>query len=380
MLFCPFSGFPQDSASTDKNPRMQLRGYIKNMQSVSFVDKMSSLVTGNFIHNRINFRWDISDKLYLRAEVRNRLYYGEQVKMTYRFGKYIDTDNGMVDLSRNLIDDTSLVLNTMLDRLLLNWSDSRWDVTAGRQRINWGINLVWNPNDIFNAFNYFDFDYEERPGTDAIRIQYNTGKVSSLELAYKFSGKEKEQVGAMMYRTNFGQYDWQSFAGVYFEDMVIGSGWAGNIKNTGFKGEISYFHPYKNIADTTGVLSSSVSFDRSFEKNYFAMVSYLYNSEGKGLVYGMSELTGAALSAKKLMPFEHSFFAQASKSFNPLVSGSMAFIFSLQNSTLITLPSLAVSVSDNWDIALIGQSFFYDLNGVYRTLGNGIYFRLRWSF
>ena len=377
ILFFSFSGFGQDSII---NSRLQIHGYLKNMPSVFFVDNTSSMVTGNFVHNRINLKWDISEGLFFRAEARNRLYYGEQVKQTYQFGKYIDTDAGLIDMSHNIVDDTSIVINTTLDRVLLSWSNENWDITAGRQRINWGINLVWNPNDIFNAFNYFDFDYEERPGSDAIRIQYTTNKLSSLELAYKFSEKEKEQVGAVMYRTNFKEYDWQSFAGIYFEDIVIGSGWAGNIKNAGFKGEVSYFHPYKEITDTSGVLSASISFDRSFKNDYFAMISYLYNSEGKRLLYGINDLTGVTLSAKRLMPFQHSFFAQVSKSFTPLVNGNIAFIFSSQDKTLILLPSLAVSLSNNWDLALVGQSFFYDIDGVYRTFGNGVYFRLRWSY
>ena len=380
VLFAPFYCSAQDSVSSTNDSKFQLHGYLKDMQSVSFIDDAKSMVSGNFIHNRINLKWNISPNLYLRAEARNRLYYGEQVKTTPLFGKYIDSDNGQFDLSYNVVDESSLVLNTMLDRALLNWSSNKWDVTVGRQRINWGVNLVWNPNDIFNAFNYFDFDYEERPGTDAIRIQYNTGSVSSLEIAYKISDKTKEQVGALMYKTNFRKYDIQNFAGIYSEDIVVGTGWAGNIKNSGFKGEVSYFHPTENLSDTSGILTGSVSLDRSFKNDYFATVSYLYNSEGKGLQYGINELTTAALSAKRLMPFKNSFFGQVSKTFNPLLNGSIACLFSADNNTLILLPSLALSISEDWDIALIGQSFFSDVNGVYRGLGNGIYLRLRWSY
>lgn len=380
VLFSPVFCFAQDSVSSTKNSRIQLHGYIKDMQSVSFINNAESLLSGNFIHNRINLKWNISDNLYLRAEARNRLFYGEQVKTTYQFGKLIDIDNGRFDLSYNLVDESTVVLNTILDRALLNWSTTKCDVTIGRQRINWGVNLVWNPNDIFNAFNYFDFDYEERPGTDAIRVQYSTGSVSSLELAYKVSDNEKEQVGALMYKTNFRKYDLQNFAGIYFEDIVVGTGWAGSVKNTGFKGEGSYFHPYRNISDSSGVLSASVSLDRSFKNDYFASVSYLFNSQGKGLQSGINELTNVSLSSKKLMPFKHSFFAQVSKSFNPLLNGSIAGIFSPERNTLILLPSIALSISDDWDIALIAQSFFADVDGVYRSIGNGIYLRLRWSY
>jgi hypothetical protein len=302
------------------------------------------------------------------------------VKSTYQFGKYIDADNGFVDLSYNVAEEDALVLNTSIDRLLMNWSNPKWDITLGRQRINWGINLIWNPNDIFNAFNYFEFDYEERPGTDALRVQFNAGSRSSLELAYKFSDQSQVKAMALMYKTNFKKYDWQNFAGIYNEDVVFGTGWAGNIQNTGFKGEISYFHPYKNIGDTKGVWSASVSFDRSFKNDYFVMGSYLYNSEGKGLANGLIELTGNELSAKKLMPFEHSFFGQVSKSFNPLWNGSMAVIYSPQGNTLIALPSFAVSLSDYWDASLIGQLFFSEVMHVYRSLGQSIHFRWCYSF
>jgi len=379
-LLFPFMLYAQDTLMNRKSPSVQFHGYIKDMHWVSFTDRKGSLTTGNLVHNRINFRWNLSPEIHLRIEARNRLFYGEQVKMTPGYGSLIDADKGVVDLSYNIVDDTSVVLNTMLDRLLLNWSHKKWEITAGRQRINWGINLVWNPNDIFNTFNYFDFDYEERPGSDAVRIQYYSGGFSSFEVAYKFARTAEEQVGAVMYKTNFRQYDLQGFTGVCFQDVVLGTGWAGNIRNIGFKGEVAYFHPYKQMMDTAGVLSASVSMDRSFRNNYFAMISYLYNSEGKGLFSGVQELTGAVLSAKRLMPFEHSFFGQLSKSFNPLINGSLALIFSPQNSTVILLPSVAISVGENWDLALIGQTFFYDQSNNYKSAGTAIYLRLRWSF
>lgn len=382
LLFwlAPSFSCAQDSVLLYNPCKINVHGYIKDLQSALFTDNTKSLITGNLIHNRINFKWDLFNNFYSRIEARNRLFYGEQVKTTYGFGDYIDADNGLVNLSRNLINDTSVVLNIIVDRALLNWSAGNSEITVGRQRINWGVNLVWNPNDIFNAFNYFDFDYEERPGSDAIRIQYTTPNYSTFEFACKFENKGKDKVAAILYKTNYRKFDLQNFAGIYFEDITIGTGWAGNIRNTGFKGEVSYFKPKKNMKTAGGVLSASVSFDRTFKNNYFAMFSYLYSSSGKGLQSGINELTNVVLSAKKLSPFEHSFFTQVSKNINPLVNAGFAVIYSPQNNTLIFLPSLAVSVSNNWDLSLISQSFFSEFYGNYKTLGNGIYLRLRYSF
>ena len=68
------------------------------------------------------------------------------------------------------------------DRLFIEWNKEKWNIRIGRQRINWGINLAFNPNDIFNAYNFLDFDYEERPGVDAARVQYYYGSFSGLDL------------------------------------------------------------------------------------------------------------------------------------------------------------------------------------------------------
>lgn len=380
LLFFTVSLSAQDSAAKAKLQRIQLHGYIKNMQTCLFTDKPGSLVSGNLVHNRLNFKFEISEFLSARVEMRNRIFFGEQVKLTPGFGKMVGADQGFFDLSHNIAEDTALVFNTLLDRLLVNWSYRNWDITLGRQRINWGINLVWNPNDIFNTFNYFDFDYQERPGTDALRMQYTNRKMSVFEFTGKISRKAAEQVAAMLYKWNYRKYDVQVFAGVYQRDIALGAGWAGNIRNTGFKGEMSYFHPYKNLRDTHGIAAISLSLDRSFKNDYFAMVSYLFNNKSQSPVNGILDLSGAILSARKLMPFRHSFFTQISKSFNPLLNGNLSLIFSPENHTLIVFPSFSFSVSENWDISLVSQSVFASVNSVYKTLGNGIFFRLQWSF
>ncbi len=370
----------QDTTSNPALKRMHIKGFIKDMQSAFFTDNVNSLITGNYIHNRINYRWDITDNIVLRVESRNRLYYGEQVKATWEFGKIIGQDGGYFDLTHNLVDEKNIVLNTSLDRVLLNWSYRNIDVTVGRQRINWGINLVWNPNDIFNTFNYLDFDYEERPGNDAVRVQYNTGTFSSFQVAYKPGKKANEHIAAVMYKSNFKEYDFQTFGGIYREDAVIGLGWAGNIKQIGFKGEATYFQPKERLTDTSGVFTTSLSLDRTFKGDYFVMLSYLYNSNGKNVFFGAADFTTITLSPKNLMPFEHTYFIQVSKTINPLLNVAVAGMYSPMKNTLVVFPTMNFSLSTDWDLALVAQSFFAETDKEYKTMGNAIYLRIRWSF
>ena len=103
-----------------------------------------------------------------------------------------------------------MLFNRTIDRASAEYNGGKWDITLGRQRINWGINTVWTPNDIFNTFNYFDFDYEEeRPGSDAARVQYAFTPSSTIELAVSPGKPANQNIGAVMYRFNKWNYDFQ---------------------------------------------------------------------------------------------------------------------------------------------------------------------------
>ncbi len=337
-------------------------------------------MTDHLLHHRLNMRWELSDRLSARMEWRNRWYLGDVVRNTPYFSAFIEQDNGWMDLSWNLVEGKSTVLNARIDRLLLNWSGAKWTVTVGRQRINWGINLVWNPNDLFNAYNYFDFDYEERPGTDGLRVQYVTGSVSSLEGAIALADQPGHQAGALMYKTHVGRYDLQFIAGSFRQDLVAGGGWAGSLGNTGWKGELMFFHPGDDAADSVDLFLASVSLDRTFKGDYFATLSYLYNSQGREDDFAIGLLSGVDLSVKNLMPFRHTFFGQLSKGFNPITAGSLAIMYSPARQTLILLPVFTWSLHEDWDLSFIGQSFFSRNQDVYGSLGQVFYLRLRWSY
>ena len=112
----------------------------------------------------------------------------------------------MVDMSWNIFDKQSFLFNTTIDRLWLDLHYNKFQVTIGRQRINWGQTFVWNPNDIFNAYSFFDFDYVERPGSDAVRLQYFPSSSSAAELAVKVDD-ENDITAAGLYRFNRWGYD-----------------------------------------------------------------------------------------------------------------------------------------------------------------------------
>ena len=313
-------------------------------------------------------------------EIRNRIFWGDQLKQVPDFGKTIDQNDGFVSLSRLWVNESTLVVHSVVDRLLFQYQTDKWDIKLGRQRISWGINTIWNPNDLFNAYNFLDFDYPERPGTDGIRIQRFLKNNSTLEVAYKPGKHSNETIAGLLYKFNKKKYDWQILSGIYRYDLVWGGGWAGNIKKAGFKGELSYFHPKKNFFDTSGVVSFSVMADQTFKNDWYVSFAALFNSNPSGLQGMKGSIYIPNLSPKELFPYRYTFHAGVMKSVTPITSFNFSIIYSPEKNTLILFPNYTWNAAKDLDLDITAQSFFASENNRYQTLGTAIFIRGKWNF
>jgi len=380
-LFLSFLSIIINAQTDDSKPSwIELKGYIKYIQNTTFVQKIDSNASTNLIHNRLNFKFNIASKFSARLEVRNRIFYGEQIEQTPNFGDLINQDNGFFDLSHLWVNEESFVAQSTIDRMLLQYSDEKWEVIIGRQRINWGINNVWNPNDLFNAFNLLEFDYEERPGSDAVRIQHNLKNNASFELAYKASKNSEKQIAALLYKWNRKKYDFQLLSGIYQTDFVVGGGWAGSIKEAGFKGEMSYFIPKQKSLESSENFCLSLMADQTFKNDWYLALTMLYNSNPTNAFMISEGIYNFNVSAKMLFPFEYNFHFTALKTISPISSFNFSFIYSPEKNTLILIPSFAWNVATNFDLDFMAQSFFADQADSYKNLVTNVFIRSRWSF
>jgi len=357
-----------------------MRGYVKNMQVANFAS-LDSVSTYNFIHNRLNFKFYLSSTITAAVEIRNRVFYGEMIQNTKDFGKYLDNDNGLIKLSKLIVDKNAFVAHSEIDRLWLDWSKNKWSVRLGRQRINWGKSIVWNPNDLFNTFNYANFDYEEQPGSDAVKFTYFPSGMSAIEVAIKPSRNSKESVAAAVWRFNQWNYDFQLLGGRYNKDFAFGGALSGNIKNAGLKAEATYFKPTDFADDTSNVLSATISMDYSFKNGFYINFSSLYNRHPiKPVNVDIQQAFSAELSPKNLMPGDLTFFVQCSKPISPILQIGIAAMYGISPDFLFTMPSITYSLSDNWDLSLIEQGVFISSGSGFDLQGNSFFLRLKWGF
>jgi len=375
------NSFSQEKEKKQFKDIFSIDGYIKYMPSANFL-ALNDIKFDHLIHNRINIKGYFSEALTLKIGIRNRVFFGNTVNTSQPFyGDLIGTDNGEVDLSFLLVNKDKIIMSSLIDRAYLDWSKGKWEISAGRQRINWGVNLLWNTNDLFNAYNFVDFDYQERPGSDALRVQYFTGDFSSIEGVYKLGKNMDKTILASLWKFNKLKYDFQFLAANYNTDIALGGGWAGNIKDAGFKGEATLFQPKTNFADTSGVFSASTSIDYSFKNGIYVNGSFLFNSNGVNSVSNSQQgILSGNLSAKNLMPTKYSYFAQASGSFNPKWGGSMAAIYGQGMNLFFLMPAVSHSVKQNWDIDLTSQIYFGETNNQFKNLGNAVFLRIKYSY
>lgn len=340
------------------------------------------------LHNRLNFFWYPVRNLTLSVQMRNRLIYDENYSLTPGIAQDFENDAGWMQLSRTIYHHGDLLLNSAIDRLYFQYTLGKLEVSIGRQRINWSQTFVWNPNDIFNASNYFDIDYPEKPGSDALRLQYYTGMASSAEAVLKMDHKNNITAAAL-YKLNFNGYDFQLLGGIMNEEeVVLGGGWSGNINTVGFRGEITSLFPYKSVSlyghDRNDLLLASVSFDYTFANSARIMSEFLYSSNKLwSFSSSLVSLFSETITIRNMAFSRFSSLLSFTYPVHPLVNASLSGMYFHRINGFYAAPNVDVSLTDNLDLSLYWQYFNLSLSEVTPAFMDDLsisYFYLRFKY
>ena len=299
-----------------------------------------------------------------------------------------------MDLDVFLWNNNSSIGYLEADRLYLDYYAGDLQATLGRQRIAWGTSWVWNPTDIFNPQSVLDFDHEELPGVDALRLQYYTGSVSKVELALAPARDKEKSSYAFLLSQNAFDYDFNIMGGLKRERWIIGTSWSGDILDAGFRGEITYSQNPKQMtqydsvyslygeeaisAKEDNVINFVLSGDYTFPNSFYIHTELLFNSNGKteniGLFYDEAYQLGM------LSPAKWSLYQEFSYDITPLMRGSVFAIMNPNDKSFVLVPSVSYSVITNLDLYLIGLFFNGDPLTEYGDFGHYFYARIKWSF
>lgn len=379
----PFSVLLLPLLLSAQHDSYQLGGYVKYLYG-STDNPAFGRVNDHIVHSRINGKYFFSEEITATAEFRNRVFFGGSVEKTPSFLSTIRSDHDIVHADVVWWDSRSSVAHTELDRFTVDATYERFQFTLGRQRVAWGTALVWNPTDLFNPYSVLDFDYEERPGSDAIRGQYFLSEVSKVEIAVKPGTMHSGSVAAVKILLNRWEYDFHFLGGTQGKNPFFGMAWAGDIGGAGFRGEIAAKHisdemkrfsPMLNGAWST---SAVLSADYTFTSNIYIHAEALFND--RGVTGNAAVFLPVSLSLGLLSPARWSLFQEVSFDVHPLVRVSGFMMYNPADGSSAVVPSAAWSALENFDVSLFGLIFSGDPMTEYGGYGQSLFLRGRYSF
>ncbi|MCW8348471.1 hypothetical protein MD535_21020 [Vibrio sp. ZSDZ65] len=365
-----------------------LGGYVKYM-ATGLVPDHSDNALDHLIHQRFNYEYRFTPSFRFNAGMRNRVLMGDSVSLPY-YSQVTEWDAGYFDLSRNIVDNDKVIVNSQFDRLYLDWQGEEWRSRVGRYRINWAMNTIWNPNDLYNAYSIYDFDYEEKSGTDAISISRKLGFASSLDVVYSPSKDSNLQRYSARYLFNLQGWDVQTLLGRSGVDNVIGAGFAGDIKGAGIRGELTWFDPwlkdyqpqtYQQPQAYKQTLVSSVEADYSFggQRNWLARASVLYISEPQQTFDAATYLT-LPLTARTLSFTRYTGYADVSFDLSPLSQFTASASYYQDGSYFVGL-SNRYSLAEDWQLLTVVQRFDGSAESLFgKTPSTLLFANIKWSF
>ena len=370
LLFCCSSLFAQQKVS--------LHGYVSGLYTPIYLSENDLFVNNGLIHNRLNFKYLPNDKWTFTAEIRNRAVFGNFTNLSPDYFSSLTADNGWMNLSWNAKQGDNYLFNSSVERLNIAYSNNHLNLVVGRQRINWSQTLMFNPNDIFNGYSFFDFDYPEKAGSDAVRVSYYLSAVSVVELAAKLNHNEQATIAAL-YRFNIKGWDLQAIGGLVNRyDAVVGAGFSGEAGGVNLRGEASFFHSTQKDALTKNTLVTSLGADYIFKNSLLLSGTVLYNQQPTGNSGNFMSLYNVPLTPKLLSITEWTAYIQASYPITPLFTGGLAVVSFINLPAFYFGPSVDYSLSNNLTFSAMLQ-FFTGGSKVTSNLALG-YLRLKYNF
>lgn len=306
------------------------------------------------------------------------------------------------------------------DRLNLRFRLPGFDVTLGRQAVNFSHTYFWNPLDVFLPFRPEAFDRDYKPGVDALRVDVRLGDFSGLTLAavagrrldlvYDPAGRrvrveparfaDDPRFGSALLGRGFTSlrgWDLSVQGGLVYGGAQVGSGFSGELFSIGLRGEAAYFWatedrqqlpvggsgPADLLADHA---SGVVGIDRRFENSLTLAMEYFFNGAGGGADDLVLSLARLAVGENQSLS-RHNLGLLADYEVLPVLRGRFVCLFSLSDNSILLLPSLRWEMTEEAEVligAMIGLGDRPENRilprSEYGTLENVFFGELKWYF
>jgi hypothetical protein len=233
-----------------------------------------------------------------------------------------------------------------LDRLFIVLVLPHVDIFLGRQAVSWGTALVWNPTDLFTPFSPFAIDKEQKQGVDAVRLTFEIGDLTALDMVYVASKKPEKMSGGARFSTSFDVVDLSWMAGYFRQDWVFGMDLATDLFGMGLRLEGTHTIAHKG-RDFARV---SVSLDYRFDFGLYILGEYAYNGFGTMDPSRYAEYLFDPVKSARLLQGEitvlgmHHLALMLDWEIHPLLHGQLMTVMNLSDPSAVLGPSLIYDI------------------------------------
>ena len=263
----------------------------------------------------------------------------------------------VVELSWQAFEDDDLSLQGRTDRLFIHASFGTTDIRLGRQAISFGHGMFFNPMDLVQPFSFATIDSEYKSGIDALRIDQYFGMSTQITglVAYAGNWDKEGLIGVLNANTTVGWTDLSLFAGMVRSDMVLGTGLATSIGAVGLYGDLTYTLPDSEDEDAF-VRTEVGAMWQPFERSTVSGEVY-YQSVGVSDAEDYLEFASSERFARRELWLMGQTYASVSwmQELTSITGGSFATIVNLNDQSLMLMPSVSVSVSD--EVSLVAGGY-----------------------
>lgn len=356
-----------------ENFKLTLQGYYKNLFFTS-----NDLVADTRYYgdtNRLRMDWDMKAWDWLSAKLMwdNEIIVGNYVQ-TFDFQASESLrEQPDVNLYYNLVQKKNFFYGQNLYRAYVKVNPKQFSLSAGRQRINWGVARLLSPLDLYTPLATFSLEPSETVGLDSANLVIPITPKTKLNAAYSINRRfDLSRTGLRLTQT-IGRFDVSVLGGRFLQDWIAGADFTGDIGGVGIRGELMYDHAAfgKKFAQLT------LGMDYGFANSLTLVAEYFYNGQATDTFSPTFFLTPQPTANQ--IQTQHSQFIALSAKYDilPILTPSLFFSWDILGSSVFVRPEIKYSVLSWMDLTAFAQLPMGRSGGDFTSLPNLYAFQLQ---
>lgn len=362
-------------AQGENNP-VDISGHLKSLNIAS-----ESVFTGESLFATIN---------RLRIEVQKEInpwsfyiavdneFVGNDFSNTPDFGFIRSREqqhSAVWDLDATSRDRDHSYIRHAIFRAYAKYYSPEFQITLGKQGIDWGVMRFYSPNDIFNTVGPIDLEREERVGVDAINLNYTLDTLGGISAVIVPSNRSDEFMAALKAYKTIQTYDVAFIASSIRHNTIIGLTFDGYLGSAGLRGEINHTH----LDNGRDFFRASVGIDYTASEKVYILAEQFFNGGvDEQLLTAFStdfRTSRELLSVKKNLS---SIWLQYKIS--PLLEFNQYLIYDWDGQSTVYNPEVKYNLTENIDLTAGVQLNFGSDNSEFGDVPDLYYVQMQWFF